>query len=82
MPGRAQALSNACCALPPSLEKQNTLIEQSNILLKQSVNIINHVYVQSLLHCDTIIDTKEYIIGGAMEKIRIMGKKFGKFKKE
>ena len=31
-PGKAQALPNACCALPPSLQKdQYTLIEQSNI---------------------------------------------------
>ena len=37
---RAQALPNACCALPPSLQKdRDTLIEQSNILLKQSVTI-------------------------------------------
>ena len=44
MPGRAQALPNTCCALPPNLQKdQDTLIEQSNILLKQSVNIIDHV---------------------------------------
>ena len=34
--GRAQALSNVYCALPPSLQKdRDTLIEQSNILLKQ-----------------------------------------------
>ena len=38
-PGRAQALPNASCALLPRLQKdQDTLIEQSNILLKQSVN--------------------------------------------
>ena len=37
MPGSAQALPNACCALPPSLQNQNTLIKLSNILLKQSV---------------------------------------------
>ena len=37
-PGRAQALPNACCALPPRLQKdRDTLIEQSNILLKQLV---------------------------------------------
>ena len=35
---QAQALPNACCALPPRLQKdRDTLIEQSNILLKQSV---------------------------------------------
>ena len=35
-PGRAQALPNACCALPPRLQKdRDTLIEQSNNLLKQ-----------------------------------------------
>ena len=42
MPGRAQVLPNACCTLPPSLQKdRDTLIEhaQSNILLKQSVNM-------------------------------------------
>ena len=40
MPGRAQALQNACCALPPSLQKdRDTLIEQSNILLKQLVTM-------------------------------------------
>ena len=42
--GRAQALPNAYCALPPSLQKdRDTLIEQSNFLLNQSVNIINYV---------------------------------------
>ena len=42
--GKAQALPNACCVLPPSLQKyQDTLIEQSNFLLKQSVNIIHYV---------------------------------------
>ena len=36
--GRAQAFPNACCALPPRLQKDwNTLIEQSNILLNQLV---------------------------------------------
>ena len=41
-PGRAQSLPNACYALSPSLQKdQDTLIEQVNILLKQSVNIID-----------------------------------------
>ena len=37
-PGGAQALPNlnACCALPPKLQNRDTLIEQSNILLKQS----------------------------------------------
>ena len=44
MPGRAQAYSNACFALPTSLQTdQDTLIEQSTILLKQSVNIIDYV---------------------------------------
>ena len=37
-PDRAQALPNACCALPPRLQNRDTLIEQSNILLKQSVS--------------------------------------------
>ena len=36
--GRAQTLPNACCALPPGLQKdQDTVIEQSNIMLEQSV---------------------------------------------
>ena len=35
--GRAQALLNICCALPWRLKNQDTLIEQSNILIKQSV---------------------------------------------
>ena len=44
MPGRSQALWNTCCALPPSLQKgRDTVIEQSNILLKQSVNAIDYV---------------------------------------
>ena len=43
MPGRAQTLLNACCALPTTLQiDQDTLIEQSNILLKQSVIIITY----------------------------------------
>ena len=59
MPGRAQALPNSCCALPPGLQI-NQIIKQSSILLKQSVNIIDYVnYIQSLLHCDIIIDTTE-----------------------
>ena len=34
-PDKAQALTNACCALPPNLQiDRDTLIEQSNILLK------------------------------------------------
>ena len=38
MPGRAQTLPNACCVVPPSLQKdRGTLKEQSSILLKQSV---------------------------------------------
>ena len=32
MPGNAQALPNACIALPPSLQNRYTLIEQSHIL--------------------------------------------------
>ena len=68
---RAQALPNACCALPCTqfAKDQDTSIEQSNILLKQSVNTIDYAnYIQSLLHCDIIIDTIEYegIIGGAI----------------
>ena len=40
MPGRTQALSNACFALPFRLQKDGgTLIEQSNILFKQSVTV-------------------------------------------
>ena len=40
MPGRAQTLPNVCCALPPSLQKdRDTLMEQSNILLKQPVTM-------------------------------------------
>ena len=36
-PGRTQAHPNACCALPPRLQKdRDTLIEQWNILIKQS----------------------------------------------
>ena len=42
MPGRAQALTNSCCALPTGL-KINQIIKQSSILLKQSVNIIEYV---------------------------------------
>ena len=49
MPGRTQALTKACFALPPrSQEDRDSLIEQSNILLKQSP-----------LHCDIIIGTIE-----------------------
>ena len=44
MPGRAYTLPNACCALPLYLQKdQDSLIEQSYILVKLSVNIIDHV---------------------------------------
>ena len=44
MLGRSQGLPNTCCALPPSLQKdRDTVIEQSNILLKQSVNVIEYV---------------------------------------
>ena len=40
VPGRAQALLNACGALPLRLQKdRDTLIEHSNILLKQSVTM-------------------------------------------
>ena len=40
MPDRAQDLPNACYALPPSLQKdRDTLIEQSIILLMQSVTM-------------------------------------------
>ena len=43
-PSRAQAIPNSCCVLPPGLQiNQNTLIESSGILLKQSVNIIDYV---------------------------------------
>ena len=40
MPGRTQAIPNACCSPPPNLQKdRDTLVEQSNILLKQSVTM-------------------------------------------
>ena len=42
--GMLGSYPNACCALPPSLQiDRDTLIEQSDILLKQSVNIIDYV---------------------------------------
>ena len=69
MPGRAQALPNACCALPPTLQiEQDTVIEQSNILLKQSVIIIayanyNYYIVTPALLC---ITNTIGIVGGAM----------------
>ena len=41
-PGKTQALPNACCVLTPTLQKdRDTLIEQSNILLKQSISHTN-----------------------------------------
>ena len=57
----SQPLPIVCCALPPNLQRnRDTLIEQSNILLKQSVNIICYVdNILALLHCDIIIDTIE-----------------------
>ena len=51
MPSKVQVLPNSCCALLPSLQiDRDTLIEQSNILLKQLLNII---------YCDISIDTIE-----------------------
>ena len=47
MPGRAPAIPNTCCALPPSLQDRDTQIEQSDIILKQSVNIICYINVYS-----------------------------------
>ena len=42
-PGMAQALPNVCCILPSNLRKDlDTLIEQSNILLK-SHNYVNFI---------------------------------------
>ena len=40
--GKTQALPNACCVLTPILQKdRDTLIEQSNILLKKSISHTN-----------------------------------------
>ena len=40
--GKTQALPNVCCVLTPILQKdRDTLIEQSNILLKQSISHTN-----------------------------------------
>ena len=48
-PGRAQSLTNACfILLPQRLQNRDTLIEQSNILLKQSVCQLYLANLQSL----------------------------------
>ena len=51
--GRAQAFPNACYVLPLYFAKdKDILIKQSNILLKQSINIID--YVCSIIFIITI----------------------------
>ena len=56
---------NICCAMPPSLQKdQYTLTEQSNILLKQSIYII--CYANNSHSCNVILSLTKRIIGGAM----------------
>ena len=48
--GKTQALPNACCVLTSTLQKdRDTLIEQSNILLKQSISHTNLLSVATLL---------------------------------
>ena len=48
MPGRAQALLNACCTLPPSLQKSRYFNRTVKLFIKTVSNYVN--YTKSLLH--------------------------------
>ena len=64
-PGRAQALPNACCTLPPSLQKdRDTLIEQSNIPLKRSMTI--RVYYNGICFSNLLYQIPQFQLSAGL----------------
>ena len=83
MPGRAQTLPNACCALPPT--KRSRYSNRSRTVkysIKAVSNYVNYTVTPTLLYYHWHNRIKKKNCWCYENKIRIMSKIFGKLGKE